>query len=107
MTDEDHEMYPHASVALVAIEITFPGEIGNAIPPGVQRAIGDVLGDDWVPEPVRQTALTLNLGGGQALMPQPPGFPGATILRFADRERGAAVALTAGSVSVETTRYGN
>jgi uncharacterized protein (TIGR04255 family) len=107
MTAEDHEIYPHAPVALVTIEITFPGQIGTAVPAGVQRAIGDVLGDEWVPEPVVQTGLALNLSGPQPLMPQPPNFPNSTILRFADRERGSAVALTAGSVSVETTRYRN
>lgn len=107
MGAEDHEMYPNAPVALVTVEITFPGEIGSQIPPGVQRALAEVLGDDWVIEPVMQPRLTFNLGGGQPILPQLPDLPGTTILRFTDRERGVAVALTAGTVSVETTRYAN
>jgi uncharacterized protein (TIGR04255 family) len=107
MGTDDHEMYPSAPVALVTVEITFPGEIGSPIPSGVQRAVGDVLGDDWVIEQVPQPLLTFNLVGGQAPSSNSPRFPGVTILRFADRERAAAIALTAGSVSVETTRYGN
>ncbi|MGH9072155.1 MAG: TIGR04255 family protein, partial [Acidimicrobiales bacterium] len=105
MTAEDHEKYPRAPVALVTVEITFPGEIGGPIPMGVQRAMGEVLGDDWVLEQVQQP-MPFNLVG-QAVMPNPPSFPALQILRFADRGRGTAVALTAGSMSVETTRYGN
>lgn len=107
MNTEDHEIYTSAPVALVAAEVIFPGEIGSPITSRTQRAVGEVLGDAWVIEQVPQQRLTLNLAGSQPLTPEPPTFPGATILRFADRERGAAVALTAGSVSIETTRYGN
>lgn len=107
MGTEEHETYPSAPVVLVAVEITFPGEIGGPVPFGARRALGEVLGEDWVIEQVAQPRITLNLSGAQPLAPQPQGFPGTTILRFANRERGAAIALTAGSVSVETTRYGN
>ncbi|MHB8290839.1 MAG: TIGR04255 family protein [Acidimicrobiales bacterium] len=107
MGNEEHEMHPSAPVVLVAVEITFPGEIGSPVPSGARRALGEVLGEGWVIEPIGQPRLTLNLGGAQPLPPQPPSFPETTLLRFADRQRGAAIALTAGSVSVETTRYGN
>lgn len=102
-----HETYAHAPVALVAIEITFPGEIGSTLAPGMRRALHEVLGQDWVIEQVTQQHLTLSLVPGQQLAPQPPSFPGTTILRFTDRRRGAAIALTAGSMAVETTRYEN
>lgn len=105
MSTEGHEEYPFAPVALVTVEIRFPSGTGGSIPPGVHRAVGEVLGDDWVAEPVPSSSLAFNLGAG-AMAAQPP-FPGEMILRFADRERSSAVAITAGSVSVETTRYGN
>lgn len=107
MGTDEHEVYPNAPVALVAGEVTFPGEIGSPIPSGARRALGEVLGEDWVLEQPPQPHVSLNIGGGQPFVPQPPGFPGAAILRFADRQRGAAIALTGGSLSVETTRYGN
>jgi uncharacterized protein (TIGR04255 family) len=105
MSIEGHEEYPFAPVALVTVEIRFPSETGGSIPPGVHRAVGEVLGDDWVAEPVPSPSLAFSLGAGP-MTAQPP-FPGEMILRFADRERSSAVAITAGSVSVETTRYGN
>jgi len=105
---EEHEMYPNAPIALVTVEITFPGEIGGPVPAGVQRAIGDVLGGDWVLDPFPIPSLTLNMGPTQPIRsPSPPIPSGVTILRYTDRERGTAVALTAGSVSLETTRYKN
>ncbi|MDQ6840193.1 MAG: TIGR04255 family protein [Actinomycetota bacterium] len=99
-------MYPRAPIALVAVEIAFPGEIGSPVPSGVHRAMGDVLGDDWVIEQVQQPAFTLNLGGGHPLLP-PSSLQPAPILRFVDRGRGSSIALTAGSVSVQTIRYEN
>jgi uncharacterized protein (TIGR04255 family) len=103
--NDGHTMYRHPPVALVAAEIRFPGDSGAPIPPGVQRAFGDFLGQDWVLEPLPQTSFTMNLGAPSA----PAIVAGAqsAIVRFAVRERTMAAALTAGSVTVETTRYGN
>ena len=111
MTTDDHAMYDRAPVALVAVEIRFPGEIGASVPSGVQRALGEVLGDEWVVDQVQQPSITVNLGGAMAPVPTliggAGGFPSGAILRFSVRDRTTAVAMTAGSVTVETTRYGN
>lgn len=107
MDTEDHEMYPNAPVAMVTVEITFPGEIGVPVAAGVQRAVGEVLGDDWVVEPIQPRGLTVNLGPGSPLLAPTVAGPGGPILRFTDRERSSAIAFTSGSVAVETVRYGN
>lgn len=103
-------MYEHPPVALVAVEIRFPGEIGAPVPSGAQRALGELLGEGWVVEQVQQPGISIKVAGGQAVPALTTGMggfhPGA-ILRFAARDRTTAVALTAGSVTVETTRYGN
>ena len=102
MAIEPHEVYPNAPVALVAVEIRFPGEVGGPLSPEAQQAVTDALGEDWVTEAAVVPGISVNLGGGL-----PMTLPGSTILRFVDRERGAALAFTAGSLSVETTRYLN
>jgi uncharacterized protein (TIGR04255 family) len=110
MTDNDHAMYESPPVALVAVEIRFPGEIGAPVPSGVYRALGEVLGDEWVMEQVQQPAITVNLGAMSSmptLVGGAGGFPSGAILRFSVRDRTTAVALTAGSLTVETTHYGN
>jgi uncharacterized protein (TIGR04255 family) len=108
MTAEDHEMYPNAPVALVAAEIKYPGEIGTPVPSRVQHALGDALGDEWVFDPVvvPQAGISVQVGR-QPITSQPAGFPASALLRFADRQKGSAVAFTGGSVAVETTRYQN
>ena len=52
MVVEDHEMYPNAPIALVTVEITFPGEIGAPVPAGVQP-----LGGAIRPAPHNRLAL--------------------------------------------------
>jgi uncharacterized protein (TIGR04255 family) len=107
---DNHVMYERPPVALVAVEIRFPGEIGAPVPSGAQRALGEVLGEGWVVEQIQQPGITISLGGipaTPALTAGPGGFPPGAILRFAARDRTTAVALTAGSVTVETTRYEN
>ena len=102
-------MYKQSPVALVAAETKFPGTIGAPVPPSVQRALAEVLGDDWVVDQVQQ-GIAFNLGGGPPVMMgmgNPSGLPSAAIVRFANRDRTRAIALTGGTVTVETTRYGN
>jgi|GEM_PF-1243355 uncharacterized protein (TIGR04255 family) len=108
MTAEDHEAYPNAPVALVAVEIKYPGEIGTPIASRVQHAVSDALGDEWVVDPVAipQSSFEVRVGG-QPVMGQSAAFPASAVIRFADRRRGAAMAFTGGSVSVEATRYRN
>lgn len=109
MSADNHAVYPNAPVALVTIEVRFPGAVGAPLPAAVQRAFGEILGSDWVyDEPA--APLTLNIGlplTGQPMIQGPGGGTGGAMLRFADRVRTTAVALTAGSVSVETTDYEN
>ena len=105
----DHRMYRHPPVALVAVEIRFPGEIGAPVPSGVQRAFGEVLGDGWVLEPLPQVSYSVNVGAsaGSPLLTGAQGTATSAMARYTVRDRTTAVALTAGSVTVETTRYGN
>lgn len=108
LDNESHEIYPGAPVALVAVEIIFPSEmVVSPLPPAVGRALGEVLGDPWVAEQVPQGPPTFNVFGVPAGTPPPQVLQGFPILRFADRDRGASVALTSGSVTIQTTRYGN
>lgn len=100
----EHDMYKHPPVALVTVEITFPGEMGGTMAPALQRAVGEVLGDDWFFEPLPTPRLSVNMFGAG---PIEASSTGPTILRFADRDRGSAVAFTSASLSIETTRYGN
>lgn len=108
MTAEGHEAYPNAPVALVTAEVKYPGEIGTPIPLRVQHAVSDALGDEWVVDPVviPQPSFAVQVGG-MPVMSQPAGFPTSSVLRFADRRKGAAVAFTGGSISIETTQYRN
>lgn len=106
MTSSAHPIYDHPPVALVVAEIKFPGEIGSAVPAPMSRALADVLGEDWVIEQVHQPSLAVTVGGSQSLAGAASTFPASAILRFATRNRSSAVALTVGSVTVETVRYG-
>ncbi len=55
-------MYPRAPVALVAVEIRFPGEMGAPMPSSVQQALREVLGKDWINELVPlSTTFSVNL----------------------------------------------
>lgn len=106
---DHHTIYKRPPIALVAAETKFPGAIGAPVPPSVQRALADVLGDDWVVDQVQQ-GITFNLGGASPVlmgMGNPAGPPSGAIVRFANRDRTRAIALTAGTVTVETTLYGS
>ena len=106
---DHHIIYKRPPVALVAAETKFPGAIGAPVPPSVQRALADVLGNDWVVDQVQQ-GITFNLGVPSPVlmgMGNPAGPPSGAIVRFANRDRTRAIGLTAGTVTVETTLYGN
>jgi uncharacterized protein (TIGR04255 family) len=111
VTAVEHEIYEHAPVALVAVEVRFPGEIGGPVPPGVQHAFRESLGSDWINEQIQQPTLTVNVNGPQPFLPGVVGglggFAPGAILRFTVRDRSTAVSVTGGSVTVETTQYGN
>jgi uncharacterized protein (TIGR04255 family) len=111
MTTDNHTSYIRAPIALVVTEIRFPGELGSAISTGVQRAFREAFGDDWIVELPQQPTLSVNLNNPSWMPPSivsgPAQYPPGAILRLTLRDRTAAVALTAGTVSVETTNYAN
>lgn len=107
MVGDDHGVYRNAPIALVAAEIRLPGEIGSPVPQGVRRALAEILGDEWVIEQAPQTRIEFNLGGTAPVVSNTGMFPSESILRFTDRGRTTAIAITAGSVTVQSTRYHN
>jgi uncharacterized protein (TIGR04255 family) len=111
MTTDNHAMYRRAPVAVVAVEIKFPGEVGSPIPVGIQRAFQEVLGEEWITEQIPQPTLSFNVGGAMSMVPALMGgqgnFPPGVILRLTVRDRTMAVAITGGSLTVETTHYGH
>ncbi len=110
MTTDNHTAYRHAPVAMVAVEIRFPGEVGSQVPAGIQRAFREVLGEGWIAEQVQQPTFTVNVGGAAPMVPalvSGPRFPPGVILRLTVRDRTMAVALTGGSLTLETTQYEN
>lgn len=107
MTADDHAVYAEAPVALVTTEVRFPGVTGAPLPAAVQRAFGEILGNEWIYDE-QAPAVTLNISvpvPGQPLLQSPPAAAPGAMLRFANRDRSTAVALTASTVSVETTDY--
>jgi len=101
MAAEEQEVYPNAPVALVAVEVRFPGELGAGVPAGVQRLFREALGEGWVIEQLTQQEFTVgvNAGGPSQSMRT------VNVPRFTVRDRTSAVVLTSNSVTVETTRY--
>ena len=102
---DEHAMYKRPPVALVVAEARFPGEAGAPLPLAVQRALVDVLGDDWVIDQVQppiQAHFVLGPGLPQGSSP-PPGM----VVRFSNRQRTTAIALTSATVTLETTDYGH
>jgi uncharacterized protein (TIGR04255 family) len=102
---DTHEVYPHAPLALVAVEVRFPGNAlgeATALPPSAQRTFRGILGDQWVLDPVkRQNVLvTFNSAGMVENKSQ-----SVTLPRFTTRDRTSAVAVTDTSVTIETTSY--
>ena len=90
--NDSHEKYLNAPLALVAVEVRFPGGAPTRqflIPQ--QRAFRDLLGDNWVIESARIQQLAFSIG---PTGPAPPTFNPITIPRFTVRDRSLAVAIT-------------
>jgi len=102
MAGEEQEVYPNAPVALVAVEVRFPGEVGQGVPAGVQRLFREELGEGWVIEQLTQQELTVGVNAGG---PPSQTMRTVNVPRFTVRDRTSAVVLTSNSVTVETTRY--
>jgi uncharacterized protein (TIGR04255 family) len=102
MTD-DHEIYPNAPLALVVVEIRFASSSGDrALSMSLQRSIRDALGEDWVIETAKIQQLNVSLGPiGPASQFTPP----TTMNRFTVRDRTMAIAITDGTLTIETTNY--
>lgn len=104
MTDE-HEIYPNAPLALVVVEIRFANSSGDrALSMSLQRSIRDALGEGWIIE--NSNVQTLNLSLGPSGPASQFGTP-TTMNRFTVRDRTTAIALTDGTLTVETTNYGH
>lgn len=108
MTADDHVVYAAAPVALVTAEVRFPGATGAPLPAATHRALGEILGNEWIyDEQVPAVTLSIPMPvRGQPVL-QSPSPPTGAMLRFAGRDRTTSVAITAKSVSVETTDYEN
>lgn len=74
----------------------------RTLPTSVQRAFRDMLGDNWVTQPVNAPQLSVAFGGAPAMAQtmQPFNFP-----RFTVRDRTLAVTITDAGVIIEATRY--
>lgn len=100
---DTHEVLPNAPLALVAVEIRFPGGTsGEPLPMNARRSFRDLLGEDWVLESQTVHQLAFTIGPGGAL---PQAAAPITIPRFSMRDRTLAVAVTEQSMTIETTRY--
>ncbi len=100
-----HEVYPNAPLALVVVEVRFPGAAAvGGRPPSVtlQRAFRDLLGPHWVLESRKTQKVEIALGPGGAIA-QPA--QSQIVSRFTVRDRTRAVAITDESVTIETTAY--
>jgi len=101
MPIDEHEVYPHAPLAFVTVEIRFPGESGQGITSALQRAFRDVLGEEWVTEQLTQQEVTFGMTMGSPAQ----AFRAASFPRFTVRDRTSAVVLTTDTVTLQTTRY--
>lgn len=100
-----HEVYPNAPLALVVVEVRFPGAAAvGGRPPSVtlQRAFRDLLGPHWVIESLKTQKVEIAFGPGGPIT-QPP--QSQIVSRFTVRDRTRAVAITDESVTIETTAY--
>ena len=101
---DTHEVYPNAPLALVAVEVRFlatPWE-ATTLAPAAQRTFRDILGDQWVLDPVkRQNVLVTFSSAGMVENKS----QSVTLPRFTTRDRTTAVAVTDTSVTIETTFY--
>jgi uncharacterized protein (TIGR04255 family) len=100
---DTHEVYPSAPLALVAVEIRFPGPSGRwPLPATLQRAFRDRLGEDWVVESLRTQKIEVEFGAagaGRQSVEQ------VVLPRFTTRDRTLAVAVSEQSLTIETTSY--
>ncbi len=102
---DSHEMYPNPPLALVAVEVRFPGTLGTdsgTLPMTLQRAIRNALGTNWVIQPIKAQRLSVSVGptgASQSLAES------VVIPRFTVRDGTLAVAITDNSVAIETTKY--
>jgi uncharacterized protein (TIGR04255 family) len=99
---ETHEVYPSAPLALVAVEVRFPEAAAERpLPMPLQRSFRDLLGTDWVIESQRVQQLDAFGPGGAGHQ----SVQQIVVPRFTLRDRTLAVAVTEGSLTVETTSY--
>lgn len=100
---DTHEVYPNAPLALVAVEVRFPGPFETwPLPMTLQRSCRDMLGEGWVIESIKTQKVEVALGPegtGQQTIQQ------IVIPRFTVRNRTLAVAISEESLTIETTAY--
>ena len=102
MTDT-HEVYPNAPLALVAVEVRFPEAAADRpLPLPLQRSFRGLLGEDWVIESHKMQQFGVALGPGATGQQT---FQEVVVPRFTVRDRTLSVAVTATSLTVETTAY--
>lgn len=102
---DTHEVYPNAPLALVVVEVRFPGAAAVTVRPlsvTLQRAFRDLLGDGWVIESTKTQWVEVAFGPGGSIS-QP--VQSQIVSRFTVRDRTRAVAITGESVTIETTAY--
>lgn len=100
---DDHEIYPNAPLALVVVEIRFSnGPSDRPISTSLQRTIRDALGAGWVIESSKMQRLDLSIGPNGAT---PQYMTPVPVTRFTVRDRTKAIAITEGTLTIETTDY--
>lgn len=99
---DTHTVYPNAPLALVAVEVRFPGPFEAwPLPMTLQRSFRDMLGDGWVIESIKAQRVDVAFapaGGGQSVRQ-------IVMPRFTVRNRTLAVAISEESLTIETTAY--
>lgn len=101
---DNHEVYPSAPLALVAMEVRFPEIAGGpSLPMPIQRAFRDLLGEGWVVDAVQAQRFSLSIGTLGPTAPVP--LQTVTVPRFTVRDRTTAIAVTESTLTVETTAY--
>lgn len=104
---DDHEVYPNAPLALVAVEVRLTDSTGvsrRTLPTSAQRSFRDMLGDNWVTQPVNAPQMSLAFGVSGAQPIQQP-LQSFSLPRFTVRDRTLAVTITDSGVIIEATRY--
>lgn len=96
------EVWPHAPLALVAVEARFPGVAGGPPRMPAQRAIRDLLGDGWVLESGQEQTLEVAFGPEGVRGPR---VAAEQLTRITIRDRTRIVTVRAESLTVEATSY--